>query len=58
MPADPIVEEIHKVRDVLSKASNDDIRKIAEAARGRQVQSGREAVRLPPRKATAARKAS
>jgi hypothetical protein len=50
MSSDPIVEEIHQVREALSKASDNDIRKIAEAARARQIQSGRKAVRLPPRK--------
>lgn len=58
MEPDPIIEEIHAVREALSKASGDDIRKIAEAAKGRQVQSGRKPVRLPPRKAKAARRAS
>ena len=33
MSADPIVEEIHTIREALSKESDDDIRKIAEAAR-------------------------
>jgi hypothetical protein len=58
MPTDPIVEEIHVIREKLSKASGDDIRKIAEAAKTRQVQSGRKAVRLPPRKVRRLRKAS
>jgi hypothetical protein len=58
MPSDPIIEEIHKVREALSKASDDDIRKIAEAARARQAVSGRKAVRLPPREVKLARKAS
>ena len=58
MEPDPIIEEIHAIRDALSKASGDDIRKIAEAAKARQVQSGQPAVRLPPRRAKAARKAS
>ena len=58
MEPDPIIEEIHAIREALSKASGDDIRKIAEAAKARQAQSGRKAVRLPPRKAKAARKAS
>jgi hypothetical protein len=31
----PIVEEIHAIREVLSKASYDDIRKIAQAAKAR-----------------------
>jgi hypothetical protein len=51
MPPDLIVEEIHAIREALSKESGDDIRKIAEAAKARQAQSGRKAVRLPPRKA-------
>ena len=51
MLPDLIVEEIHAIREALSKASDDDIRKIAKAAKARQAQSGRKAVRLPPRKA-------
>jgi len=58
MSTDQIVEEIHKVREALSKASGDDIRKIAEAARARQAESGRKGVRLPPRKVRPRRKAS
>lgn len=58
MANDPIIEEIHRVRDALSKAADHDIRKIAEAARARQRESGRKAVRLPPRKTKATRKAS
>ena len=58
MEPDPIIEEIHAIREALSRASGDDIRKIAEAAKARQVESGRKAVRLPPRKAKAARKVS
>lgn len=58
MPPDLIVEEIHAIREALSKESDDDIRKIAEAAKARQAQSGRKAVRLPPRKARPVQKAS
>jgi len=58
MPTDRIVEEIHAIREALSKASGDDIRKIAEAARARQLDSGRKAERLPPRKVRPLRKAS
>jgi hypothetical protein len=58
MPTDLIVEEIHVIREALSKASDDDIRKIAEAARARQAQGGRKAERLPPRKVRPLRKAS
>lgn len=58
MEPDPIIEEIHAVRETLSKASGDDIRKIAEAAKARHAESGRKTVRLSPRKVKAARKAS
>jgi len=57
-PTDPIVEEIHAIREALSKASDHDIRKIAEVAKARQVQSGKKAVRLPPRKTKPEQKAS
>ncbi len=58
MIVDEIVEEVHAIREALSKASDDDIRKIAEAAKARQVASGRTAVRLPPRKVPPTKKAS
>lgn len=58
MPTDLVVEEIHVIREALSRASGDDIRKIAEAAKARQMQSGTTAQRLPPRKARSLRKAS
>ena len=58
MSTDLIVEEIHIIREALSKASGDDIRKIAEATRARQTQNGKDATRLPPRKARSVRKAS
>ncbi|MFS8068164.1 MAG: hypothetical protein ACMG6S_17560 [Byssovorax sp.] len=58
MPPDPIVDEIHAIREALSRASGDDIRKIAEAARARQVQSGRKAEQLPPREVRLKKKAS
>ncbi len=58
METDPILEEIHALREALSKASGDDIREIAEAARARQARSGRPAVCLPPRTARTVRLAS
>jgi hypothetical protein len=58
MSSDPIVEEIHAIREALSKESGDDIRKIAEAARARQVQGDRKTVRREPRKPPSARRAS
>ena len=58
MEPDPIVEEIHAIREALSRASGHDIRKIAEAAKARQTESGKKTVLLPPRKPKAVRKAS
>ena len=58
MTEDPIVHEVHAIREALSKASGDDIRKIVEAARARQAKSGRTAIRLPPREPTLRKKAS
>lgn len=58
MESDQIVDEIHAVREALSRASGHDIRRIAEAAKARQAESGKKTVRLPPRKAKAVRQAS
>jgi hypothetical protein len=58
-PTDPILEEIHAVREALAKESDYDAEKIAEAARKRQAKSGRKAVTLPSRPtATGKKKAS
>ena len=58
-PVDPILEEIHAVRESLAKEAGYDAEKIAEAARRRQAESGRKAVTLPPRRpATREKKAS
>ena len=54
---DPIVEEVHATREVIAKASHDDVERIAAAARARQTASGRKIVRLPPRRLTAEKKA-
>ena len=58
MPSNQIVQEIHGVREALSAASGADIKKISAAAKARQEDSGREAVRLPPRKIEEVQKAS
>lgn len=57
MASDPILDEIHAVREALSRAAGHDIRKIADAAKARQAESGKKSVRLPPRKAKAVRQA-
>lgn len=55
---DPIIDEIHAIRDAIAKASDNDLQKIAEAARLRQKASGRQGVKLPPKRAKTAKKAS
>jgi hypothetical protein len=56
--SDAIVDEVRAAREALARESGDDIEKIVEAARARQVQSGRKVVRLPPRKTDSAKRAS
>jgi hypothetical protein len=59
MPSrDPIIEEIHAIREAIAEASGYDLEKIAEAARKRQAESGRKTVTLPPRPAITFKKAS
>ena len=55
---DPIIEEIHAVRDDLARAADYDLERMLEAARERQAASGVKAVRLPSRKAEPVKKAS
>jgi septal ring factor EnvC (AmiA/AmiB activator) len=50
-PTDPIIEEIHAIREELAKESGYDTERIAEAARKRQAESGRKVATLPPRPA-------
>ncbi len=47
---DPIVEEVHAVRESLAREAGYDLDRIIEAARARQVASGRPVVRLPPKR--------
>ena len=57
MPSsDPILEEIHAIREALARQAGYDAEKIAEAARRRQAESGRKAVTLPPRPAAPVKK--
>ncbi|MBK9266390.1 MAG: hypothetical protein IPM54_42215 [Polyangiaceae bacterium] len=55
---DPIVEEVHAVRDAIAKEAGYDLDQIIEAAKDRQAKSGRPVVRLPPKKTESAKKAS
>jgi hypothetical protein len=60
MTKDSIVEEVHVIRDELSKEGGDDLRLIVEAAKRRQQDSakGHAVVTLPPKRIAPTRKAS
>jgi hypothetical protein len=49
-PSDPILDQLHAIREAIAAASDNDIRKIAEAARLRETQSGAVVVNLPPKR--------
>ena len=55
---DPIIEEIHAVREDIARKASYDLDKILDAARLRQAASGVQAVRLPPREPVSIKKAS
>ena len=57
MKADPIVEEVHAVRDAIARKYNNDLSAICDDARKRQSQSSHRVVKLPPRKAKQSAKA-
>jgi hypothetical protein len=48
---DPIIKEIHALREEIARAADYDLEKMLEAARERQAASGLQTVRLPPRRA-------
>lgn len=50
---DPIVEEVHAVRQAIARESGDDLDRIIAAARARQAAESRRVVRLPPKKVPA-----
>jgi len=54
---DPIIEEIHAVREELARQADYDLERMIEAARARQAASGWQVVRLSPKKAEPAKKA-
>lgn len=55
---DPIVDELHAIRDAIAKVSGNDLGRIAEAAKARQGAGGRRVVKLPAKRTGAAKKAS
>jgi hypothetical protein len=55
---DTIIEELHEIREAIAAAGDNDLTRIADAARARQRDSGHEVVRLPPKQVDGAKKAS
>ncbi len=51
MIQDPIVEEVHRIREATAKRFNNDLKAICDDARQRQLASGRQPVAYPPRPA-------
>lgn len=49
-PKDPIIEEIHAIREAIAAECGYDMNKIAELMRARQTSENREAVTLPPKR--------
>lgn len=49
MKNDPIVEEVHAIREALAKKHDYDIDAIVEALRAASIQRGRDVVSLPPK---------
>ena len=50
MNDDPIIEEIHRVREVIAERFDNDLHAICEEARRKQAASGEKTVTLPPRR--------
>lgn len=54
----PIIEELRAVRDEMAKECDYDVERLAQLIKARELQSGREVVRRPPREPVETRKAS
>ncbi|HEY4159435.1 MAG TPA: hypothetical protein VGM29_15105 [Polyangiaceae bacterium] len=48
--ADPIIEELHKVRDTIAKRYGFDVQRIAAAFKAKEGESGHPVVSRPPRR--------
>lgn len=46
---DPIIEEIHRIREAIAQRFNNDLHAICEEARRQQAASGQKPVSFPPR---------
>jgi hypothetical protein len=50
MTEDPIVEEVHRIREAIAGRFNNDLQAIADDAKRRQAESARDTVALPPQR--------
>jgi len=55
---DPIIEELHRVREAIGKAHDFDARRIAAAIRQHEDENPEGVVREPPKRTTRQKKAS
>ena len=55
MLQDEIVEEIHRIRDEYAKSFNYDLKAIFADLQKQQAESGREVVKLPPKRTLTSR---
>ena len=53
MIIDPIIDEIHAIREEIAKRNNYDLHAIAEELRRATAASGRQVITLPPRPVSA-----
>ncbi len=56
----PIIEELHRIREEISRESGDDMKKIAQAVNQKQANANPElhVIRLPPNRVAREKKAS
>jgi len=56
----PIIEELHRIREEISRESGDDMKKIAQAVNQKQTKANPElhVLRLPPNRVPREKKAS
>jgi hypothetical protein len=57
-PRDPIIEELHRVREDIGKAHNFDVRRIAAAIRQHEDENPDGVIRESPKRTTRQKKAS
>lgn len=55
---DPIIDDLHRIREAIGKAHDFDVRRIAATIRRHEEKSGRRVVREVPKRTTRHKKAS